>query len=68
MLLAFSIEVIGDLNLSGNGHVLIDVGVAGAWNPANGSTCDGCYSFSDRDTNGRVSTDEIGEPLDCSQE
>ena len=62
-----SCEVFGNVQADGNDLNLVNVGVQGNWEVNDGATCNGCYSFSDESDDFIVDADEIGDPLQCSE-
>lgn len=59
-----AVEILGPLKVEGNNTALFGVGVAGeARFERDAAQCVGCYSFEDRDQDGRPSEAERGEPL-----
>jgi hypothetical protein len=59
-----AVEVLGDLEVSGQGAGLFGVGVGGEVRfMREVDQCQGCYSFEDRDADGRFLPEERGESL-----
>ncbi len=64
---ATNCQVFGNVKVEGNGATLVNIGVGGTWDVKSNATCAGCYSFDDANDDKLVQTDEIGDPIDCSQ-
>lgn len=64
---ATNCQVFGNVKVEGNNATLVNIGVAGTWEVNSNATCAGCYSFDDGNQDNLVQSDEIGDPIDCSQ-
>lgn len=66
--LAANCLVFGNVNVTGNGTSLVNIGVQGEWQVGPNTFCDGCYSFEDADEDFLVATEELGDPLLCGED
>lgn len=58
--------VFGNVDVSGNNAVLVNMGVGGAWQVTGSDPiCEGCYSIDDADEDFEVDEGENGDPLTC---
>lgn len=62
---ALNCQVFGDVNVSGSGATLTNIGVQGEWVVSPGTVCNGCYSFEDANADFLVQADELGDELLC---
>lgn len=62
---AVNCQVFGDVEVTGNNAILTNIGVQGEWTVADGTVCNGCYSFEDANEDFLVQAGEIGDEIQC---